>query len=86
MGGKIFESAKIEQGRVRIRVEDLGPGIPDFARERMFDRYYSLPRPSSCVKSTGLGLSFVQEIAHLHGGTIRVENRAEGGCRAELAI
>jgi two-component system, OmpR family, sensor histidine kinase CreC len=84
--GKISVSAKIERGRVRISVEDEGPGIPDFARERIFERFYSLPRPSTGVKSTGLGLSFVQEIVHLHGGTIRIENRADGGCRAELAL
>jgi two-component system sensor histidine kinase CreC len=69
-----------------MAVEDQGPGIPDFARERIFERFYSLPRPGTGVKSTGLGLSFVQEIAHLHGGKIQIENRAEGGCRAELAI
>jgi len=86
VSGKIFVTAKIEHGRVRIRVEDEGPGIPDFARDRIFERFYSLPRPSTGVKSTGLGLSFVQEIAHLHGGSIRVENRAGGGCQAELAI
>jgi two-component system sensor histidine kinase CreC len=86
VGGRIFVTGKIEHGRVRMAVEDQGPGIPDFARERIFERFYSLPRPGTGVKSTGLGLSFVQEIAHLHGGKIQIENRAEGGCRAELAI
>ncbi len=85
-GGRITVDALVERGRVKMIVEDEGPGIPDFAKDRIFERFYSLPRPSTGVKSTGLGLSFVQEIAHLHGGTIRVENRAQGGCRAELTI
>lgn len=84
--GKILVTAQVERGRVKIRVDDQGPGIPDYGRDRIFERFYSLPRPDTGAKSTGLGLSFVQEIAHLHGGTIRVENRAEGGCRAELMI
>lgn len=84
--GKIIVTARAERGRVKICVDDQGPGIPDYARDRIFERFYSLPRPGTGAKSTGLGLSFVHEIAHLHGGTIRIENRAQGGCRAELTI
>ncbi|MDO8540250.1 MAG: two-component system sensor histidine kinase CreC [Opitutaceae bacterium] len=63
-------------------VEDTGAGIPAFALERVFDRFYSLPRPDTGRKSSGLGLSIVREIAHLHGGEARLENRETGGVRA----
>ncbi len=71
-----------EDGRVRLAIEDQGPGIPDFARERVFEKFYSLQRPDTGRKSSGLGLAIVAEITRLHRGDIRLENRPEGGLRA----
>lgn len=51
-----------------------GPGVPDYALERVFERFYSLPRPDGQRKSTGLGLSFVREVAQLHQGSISLYN------------
>ena len=85
-GGVIVVRVESEGARVRWVIEDDGPGVPEFARERIFERFYSLPRPASGRKSTGLGLSFVREIALLHGGEVTVENRAEGGARAVLVL
>ncbi len=73
-------------GSVAVRIEDSGTGIPEFALGRVFERFYSLPRPGGGAKSTGLGLSLVREIAHLHEGEARVGNRAEGGAWAELRL
>lgn len=75
-----------EERRVRWVIDDAGPGVPEFAGARIFERFYSLPRPGGGRKSTGLGLSFVREIAHLHGGEVSVENRPQGGARAILAV
>jgi two-component system, OmpR family, sensor histidine kinase CreC len=86
VNGAVAVSCRPEKLFCVLVVEDSGPGIPEFARERIFERFYSLPRPDSGAKSTGLGLSFVREIAHLHEGWAGVENRKEGGCRAELAL
>ena len=47
----------------RIRVRDQGPGIPEYAQDKVFEKFYSLARPHSSKKSTGLGLAFVREIA-----------------------
>lgn len=69
-----------------IEIDDTGPGLPDYAHDKVFERFYSLPRPDTGVKGTGLGLSFVREIAHLHRGEITLENRPEGGCRAKLIL
>lgn len=74
-------------GRARIEILDRGPGVPDYALARVFERFYSLPRPESGAKSTGLGLSLVREIAHLHRGEARLENRTDGpGARAVLEL
>ena len=70
---------------VRIVITDAGPGIPHYAAERLFERFYSLPRPDG-GKSTGLGLPFVREVAALHGGAVTVGNGEHGGCRAELNL
>lgn len=64
---------------LRLEVRDHGPGIPAYALPQVFDRFFSLPRPASGRKSTGLGLSFVREVAGLHGGVAGIENRPEGG-------
>ena len=78
--------AQARGGEIIVSVEDNGGGIPDFAAGRLFEKFYSLARPRSGAKSTGLGLSLVREIAHLHGGVVSVVNRADGvrGVRAEL--
>jgi two-component system sensor histidine kinase CreC len=66
-------------------VRDQGPGIPDYALARVFERFYSLPRPATGRKGTGLGLSLVHEVAQLHGGRIEVSNHG-GGVEAALSL
>jgi two-component system sensor histidine kinase CreC len=69
-----------------IRIRDSGPGLPEFAEQRVFERFYSLPRPGTGRKSTGLGLSFVREIADLHHGSVELRNHPEGGALAVLRL
>ena len=69
--------------RVALSVYNEGPAIPDYALARVSERFYSLPRPGTGRKSTGLGLNFVAEVMQLHGGALAVEN-AEGGVRVRL--
>ena len=85
-GGVVTLGVLVRPGTVVVVVEDGGPGIPAFALEKVFDRFYSLPRPDSGRKSSGLGLSIVREIARLHGGEVTLENRPEGGARARLTL
>ncbi|MEO6918286.1 MAG: two-component system sensor histidine kinase CreC [Collimonas sp.] len=73
-------------GIVKLSVLDDGPGIPSYALSRVFERFYSLPRPDSNEKSTGLGLCFVQQVAQLHHGRIGLHNRGEGGVEAQLSL
>lgn len=83
-GGTVTLGWTAAAGRVEFSVEDGGPGVPDFALPRVFERFYSLPRPGTERKSTGLGLALVREIAHLHGGDATLANRPAGGARATL--
>ena len=69
-----------------LTVHDLGPGIPAYARNRLFEHFYSLPRPGSGKRSTGLGLTLVREIAELHHGRIDVTNHPDGGAIARLQL
>jgi two-component system sensor histidine kinase CreC len=85
-GGEVVLGWTVAGGRVMFAVEDNGPGVPDYALPRVFERFYSLPRPGTERKSTGLGLALVREIAHLHGGDAALMNRKEGGARAEFWV
>jgi two-component system sensor histidine kinase CreC len=72
--------------QLRIEVADRGPGIPDYALPRVFERFYSLPRPDGGSRSSGLGLCFVAEVAALHDGSVELRNRDGGGAIATLSI
>lgn len=75
-----------DERRVNIEVSDSGPGIPDYAQSRIFERFFSLPRPNGGSKSTGLGLALAREVALLHHGSVEIENRVEGGVCARLQL
>lgn len=83
---KIFLTVLADNDTVSIIIKDNGEGIPDYASDRIFDKFYSLPAENSKVKSTGLGLPFVKEIAMLHKGSITVENSKERGVTAILRL
>lgn len=85
-GGRVELRVRATAREVEFAVEDHGPGIPDYALGRIFERFYSLERPATGRKSTGLGLSLVREIAHLHHGEVELVNRAVGGARAMLRL
>ncbi len=85
-GGRVTLAAHVTEGRMEFSVADQGPGIPDYALGRIFERFYSLERPATGRKSTGLGLSLVREIAHLHGGEVELVNQPGGGARATFGL
>ncbi|NBK39974.1 two-component system sensor histidine kinase CreC [Pseudomonas soli] len=69
--------------RVALSLFNQGQAIPEYALGRVSERFYSLPRPGTGRKSTGLGLNFVAEVMQLHGGALAVDN-VEGGVRVRL--
>lgn len=85
-GGTVELAVEAEAGQVRFVVRDQGPGVPDYAQERVFERFYSLPRPDGGQRSSGLGLPFVREVMRLHGGEATLRNRPGGGAEAVLTL
>jgi two-component system sensor histidine kinase CreC len=84
--GRISVFSKVRGDRIELCVDDEGPGIPEFARPRVFEKFFSLERPDTGKKSTGLGLNFVNEVAALHGGTAEIDNLPQRGLRARLTL
>jgi signal transduction histidine kinase len=62
---------------LEISVADRGPGIAPEDRARVLKRFVRLEK-SRTEPGTGLGLSLVQAVAHLHGGSVRLEDNAPG--------
>jgi two-component system sensor histidine kinase CreC len=85
-GGHLQLALCIDGAMARLRLRDPGPGVPDYAQTRIFERFYSLPRPDGGPRSTGLGLPFVAQVAALHGGTVQLDNAADGGAIATLSL
>ncbi len=70
-----------------LRVQDEGPGIGSADQPRVFDRFFRADRQRSReMGGTGLGLSIVKLIAETHGGTVRLESEAGGGCAFIVSI
>lgn len=76
-GGAITLSAQAAPGGVRIVVADRGPGMPEADRERATERFFRAEQARS-TPGSGLGLSLVEAVAHLHGGALLLEDNAPG--------
>jgi two-component system, OmpR family, sensor histidine kinase CreC len=86
-GGELSLALEREPGWVTWSVRDQGPGVPDYAQERLFERFYSLPRGDSQEKSSGLGLCLVKEVSDLHGGQVQIRNAENPrGCVASWRL
>ena len=84
--GQIVLTGQSDGKTLQFTVDDTGPGIPDYAKEKIFDRFFSLKRPDSGEKSTGLGLNFVREVIMLHHGEVKLENLPDKGARATIVL
>lgn len=76
----------VEEKNAVLSIRDQGPGIPEYAREKIFERFYSLRHHSAKRKGTGLGLTLVKETAELHGGSITLDPADGGGTVARLSL
>ncbi len=85
-GTSVEASVRRQDAGMVFIVADRGSGVPDYAVERVFERFYSLPRPGTQARSSGLGLSFVREVAALHGGRALLRNREGGGTVVEVVL
>ena len=80
-GGVVTLTATPEPGSaaVRLEVADTGEGIPREYRDRIFDRFFSVPGRKA--GGVGLGLYLVREIVQAHGGLVGVETEPGAGAR-----
>ena len=86
-GQEIVVGASSGNGTLRLFVEDQGPGIPEAERERVFERFYRLPREgASAIAGTGIGLSVVRDLVARGGGRAFVETSHSGGARFVVEI
>ena len=85
-GSTIELGFEITSGSAILTIRDHGSGIPDYAKDKIFERFYSLRHLSSKRKGTGLGLTLVKEAAELHGGSISLDPANDGGTVAKLAL
>jgi two-component system, OmpR family, sensor histidine kinase CreC len=85
----VLASIKQDAKNIVFTIQDCGPGIPEFAMSKIYDRFFSLPRPDG-RKGSGLGLSLAAQVAKLHAGKLQVSNLAmpgqTTGCSASLSI
>jgi signal transduction histidine kinase len=76
-GGTIHVALTAEGARGRLVIADNGPGIPEAAREKVFQRFYRLEQ-SRTTPGNGLGMSLVAAVVTLHRMTIRLEDNEPG--------
>lgn len=73
-GDAIRVWARRRENRILIVVEDTGPGIPDQALHKIFNRFYSERPAEHYGNNSGLGLAISKQIVEAHGGVIWAEN------------
>lgn len=85
--GSLWLTEEMTDTEVLIALEDSGPGVPDEALPKLFDRLYRVEsgkgNPDAGV---GLGLAICREIANAHGGTLVACRGSSGGLRIELRL
>jgi two-component system phosphate regulon sensor histidine kinase PhoR len=85
-GTSIQLEAERYDDRTEILVSDSGTGIPPTDLTRVFERFYRVDQARARPGGTGLGLAIVRHLVELHGGSVRAENRAQGGARFTVTL
>ena len=85
-GGSVHVVLSAGGGSAQIAVRDEGPGVPHDLLPYVFDRYFAARRASHHSGGHGLGLGIAKRVVEVHGGAIRLDNRAEGGCEVVVEL
>ena len=91
VGSRFMDRLSLEEAQLELPsgdycylvVRDTGPGLDEAVLEHVFEPFFTTKEAG---KGTGLGLATIHGIAKQHGGAIRLRNRPEGGCEAELLL
>jgi signal transduction histidine kinase len=85
--GTVRVSSAAAGGRLRVDVDDDGPGIPPAERERVFDRFHrSDAGRARSAGGSGLGLAIARGIVEAHGGSIHAGESPLGGARVSFEL
>lgn len=85
--GPIRVRVAVAGRRVCVAVSDAGPGVPEQALDRLFDRLYRVEAARSRVQGgSGLGLAICRSIVEAHGGDIVARHSAQGGLEIEFCL
>ncbi len=86
-GGLVEIAAARVGDKVRIRIDDEGPGVPDKDREAIFNRFHSVrPEGENFGRHSGLGLAIARAIVEGHDGEIDVQDRDDAPSGARFTI
>jgi two-component system, OmpR family, sensor histidine kinase KdpD len=86
-GTAITLRAMSGEASVRLTVEDAGPGVPDEALPRLFDKFYRVPGRSGGSRSgTGIGLAVARGLLEAMGGRVKARPSDLGGLAIELDL
>jgi two-component system OmpR family sensor kinase len=87
-GTKITVTVKSGKDDIRVSVSDEGPGLSPTDQERIFERFFRADpsRQRSAGEGSGLGLSIVDAIMKLHGGSVSVESELGRGANFTLTF
>lgn len=86
-GSEIHITTFREDGQVVVEIADHGNGIPDDAKEKIFERFYVVEKGVvDSRRSLGLGLSLCKAIITAHGGTIEVRDNQPNGTVFRFAL
>jgi signal transduction histidine kinase len=85
--GAVEVAASRDATGTTFTVADRGPGIPPVDRDRIFERFVQLDQSSTRRQGgTGLGLHLCRSVVALLGGTLAVDDRADGGAGAVFSV
>jgi two-component system, OmpR family, sensor histidine kinase KdpD len=73
-------------GFARLTIEDGGPGVPEAALDRLFDKFYRVPGQRSSRHGTGIGLAVVQGLVEAMGGIVAARRSELGGLALDIDL
>ena len=86
-GGAVSVTTRREPGEWVVEVADTGIGIPEDEVDRLFERFFRASNVRADQQpGTGLGLVIARSIVELHGGSLLVANRPDGGARVTVRL